>query len=110
MITLKVVNPKKRRDPKKLSIQDANRRIQKYIDSGIQYEEMVKNQNGCCAICGRSEIELNRRLFVDHCHKTEKLRGLLCCRCNTLLGFGNDNPTIFINAIQYLNKYQNNLE
>jgi hypothetical protein len=50
------------------------------------YNQMLKNQNGGCAIC---EIKHNnkRRFCVDHCHKTNKVRGLLCNGCNTGVGF-----------------------
>ena len=55
-----------------------------------QYELMLKSQNGVCKICGRTETrKLNEkvtRLCVDHCHKTQKVRGLLCYSCNTKLG------------------------
>lgn len=51
------------------------------------YNEMVTRQNKKCAICGRSQSEFPRRLFVDHDHKTGKVRGLLCPGCNLGLGY-----------------------
>lgn len=51
-----------------------------------QYDTMFENQQGCCAICGIHQDVLNRRLDVDHCHTTGKVRGLLCRLCNTSLG------------------------
>lgn len=67
------------------------------------YEEMFDNQNGCCAIC-KSKISSSRttRLFVDHCHTSAKVRGLLCSSCNHGLGLFKDSPTILKAAIQYL--------
>jgi hypothetical protein len=50
------------------------------------YELLLKNQNGGCAVCG-IERDCNKRLAVDHDHGTNKVRGLLCLRCNTKLGW-----------------------
>ena len=47
------------------------------------YERIFKEQDGCCGICEISGINL----VVDHCHISKKVRGLLCTRCNTKLGF-----------------------
>lgn len=68
-----------------------------------KYNEMFKNQNGCCAICKKHQVELNKRLFVDHCHNTGKIRKLLCQKCNTLLGMAEENPDVLKEAINYLN-------
>ena len=43
-------------------------------------------------------------MVVDHCHKTKIVRGLLCNRCNTLLGLIDDNPSFMENIDNYLNK------
>lgn len=51
---------------------------------------------------GLSTEELKRRLFVDHCHKTNKIRGLLCINCNNGLGAFKDNVFSLNRAIQYL--------
>lgn len=51
-----------------------------------QYDEMYKAQNGCCAICGRHQSIISRTLCVDHDHNTDKVRKLLCFKCNTDLG------------------------
>ena len=63
------------------------------------YAEILVAQNGKCAIC--KEIS-KKTLAVDHCHKTGQIRGLLCRACNSMLGFGKDNKSIFENAISYL--------
>lgn len=51
-----------------------------------EYNELFNNQEGKCAICGRHQSEINHRLCVDHDHATQEIRGLLCKRCNTVLG------------------------
>jgi hypothetical protein len=62
-------------------------------------------QNNRCKICGVPESELNRKLDLDHDHLTYKLRGLLCKKCNSLLGMAKDNPIILQNAIKYLEAF-----
>jgi len=47
-----------------------------------EYDEMDKRQKGKCAICDIKPGPLHRGLGVDHCHKTRKIRGLLCGNCN----------------------------
>ncbi|UOF79040.1 recombination endonuclease viI [Caudoviricetes sp.] len=47
-----------------------------------QYEKMLKKSKGKCGICKREQ-----RLVVDHCHKTGKVRGLICNVCNAYLGW-----------------------
>lgn len=60
-------------------------------------------ENGTCDICGKPR-EGNRRLRVDHDHKTEKFRGLLCHDCNVGLGHFKDDPDLLQKAIDYLQK------
>lgn len=62
------------------------------------YTELHKKQNGCCAICGQTENVLH----VDHCHKTEIVRGLLCLGCNSGLGMFKENTVALQRAIAYL--------
>lgn len=50
------------------------------------YKRLFKEQEGCCAICGRHQSEFKHALAIDHNHKTGKIRKLLCVRCNTKLG------------------------
>lgn len=66
-----------------------------------EYNYLLDTQKGCCAICKKHQTEFKRKLSVDHCHTTEKVRGLLCIRCNTLLGIFEkykDNFEIYLNA------------
>jgi len=53
-------------------------------DNRHLYEPMLKEQKGVCYICGRKPNP-KRRLDMDHNHKTMKIRGLLCVRCNRAL-------------------------
>ena len=72
-----------------------------------EYNKMLKQQNNKCAICKQGEIKLNKygkpkRLSVDHDHKTNKIRGLLCHTCNTGIGLLKDDIEIIKNALIYL--------
>jgi len=65
---------------------ERNRKLlQKFGITLDQYNSMHEAQNGLCKICGNPE-ELDRRLAVDHNHATGQVRGLLCFRCNTVVG------------------------
>jgi hypothetical protein len=75
-----------------------------------QYKKLIKDQNNLCAICGKSEKEVsnrNKNLSVDHCHKTHKVRGLLCTNCNRAIGLLGDDIGILQKAINYLTKFKN---
>jgi Recombination endonuclease VII len=63
---------------------------------------LLKEQNGLCAICGNKESE--RRLALDHCHDTGKIRGLLCGTCNTGIGMLKDSVELLEAATKYLSK------
>jgi len=74
------------------------------------YYDKLKEQKGCCAICGRNGNTLAKRskprnLSVDHDHNTGEIRGLLCNSCNRAIGFLNDSIDTLKNAIKYLDKY-----
>ncbi len=69
----------------------------------VEYDEMFESQNGNCAICGLPEI--NKRLAVDHCHKTGTVRSLLCNRCNTALGMVEENENTLLSMINYIQMY-----
>lgn len=77
----------------------------KYGLSETAYNNLLKAQGGVCAICGQKETTKNRkRLAVDHCHDTNTVRGLLCLKCNVMLGQARDDLRILENAINYLKK------
>lgn len=67
-----------------------------------EYNNLFKLQNGKCVICGTHQSQLTRKLSVDHNHKTQKIRGLLCNNCNHGIGKFMDNIEYLKNAIEYL--------
>jgi len=67
------------------------------------YDNLLKEQNECCKICGTHYLQVTRQLLdVDHCHTTGKVRGLLCTDCNGGLGKFKDNIILMQEAIKYL--------
>lgn len=69
------------------------------------YNEMLNSQNNCCAICLRPASEFKKRLHIDHCHETGKVRGLLCRGCNLALGIFKDNSSTLRKAAEYLESF-----
>jgi hypothetical protein len=75
-----------------------------------EYNEMLDRQNGKCATCGGTETAGRKSgrgvadvFVVDHSHKTGKVRGLLCHRCNRAMGVIGDNIYTLQRMIEYLN-------
>lgn len=74
------------------------------INTGLtedQYDEILKSQGGLCAIC---KSRSSKTLCVDHCHKLNVVRGLLCNNCNIGLGSFKDNKDSLSSAIEYLSE------
>ena len=78
--------------------------MREYGISIEDYDEILIEQEHCCAICKKHQSEFNKRLFVDHDHSTGRVRGLLCYFCNTILGQARDQIEILENGIKYLQK------
>lgn len=71
----------------------------KYGISREEYEDILVNQDYVCAICKK---EIGWEAAVDHCHNTDKIRGLLCRNCNLGLGGFKDNIETIKKAIFYV--------
>ena len=69
----------------------------KFNLSDEQYAAFMENDN--CQVCGQ---DITSKKCIDHCHITEKIRGVLCNNCNTALGLVEDNVQILSKLIQYL--------
>jgi hypothetical protein len=74
--------------------------LDKYGLTVTQYNNILDNQHGCCAICGTHNAD--ERLVIDHDHKTGYVRGLLCNSCNAGLGFFRDSQWRLNMAANYL--------
>ena len=68
-----------------------------------QFEERADAQGRCCKICGKHETHPKVFTFhVDHCHRTNRLRAVLCNRCNMGLGCFDDEPELLRRAAMYV--------
>ena len=69
----------------------------------VDYERLLQDQDGGCAIC-RTDAPGGRgkRFHIDHDHKTGQVRGLLCSRCNQMLGYSGDSREVLVAAARYL--------
>lgn len=66
-----------------------------------KYEDLINKQKGICAICG-DDLKFKHNASIDHCHKTNNIRGILCTNCNSGLGHFKDDRRILGKAIKYL--------
>jgi Recombination endonuclease VII len=92
---------------KKIKVDPLQARLNKYGLSLERYLDLLKEQNNRCAICETKPRSFDGTLVIDHCHKTSKVRGLLCNQCNSGLGFFKDDKGSLLNAVQYLIKSKN---
>lgn len=74
-------------------------RIYRYGVTTDDLQRMLQDQNFTCAICGTT---IDKTCSVDHCHLTNKVRGLLCRACNTGIGMLRDDSDLLRAAIRYL--------
>lgn len=83
----------------------------KYKLSQADYGELLSEHRNLCAICGKEETSVDgtsgmvKALAIDHCHETGKVRGLLCWRCNAMIGCAKESTETLRAAIRYLDKY-----
>lgn len=89
-----------------------NRRValkRRYNMTLEDYDALLIQQNGLCALCDKPPKgkapngKRDARLYVDHCHKTGRIRGLLCYRCNSALGALGDTEENILKVLDYLN-------
>ncbi len=74
------------------------RYLQRYGMTLDDFDRMMTEQDGKCAICNNEQ----KRLHIDHCHATGRVRGLLCTSCNLGLGLLKDDESLLAKAIKYL--------
>jgi hypothetical protein len=82
--------------------------LRKYNMTTPERDGLLSLQGGCCKICD-SQIEFRKVVgnntytaVVDHCHNTGEIRGILCSRCNLMLGTMEDDIEVLQSAIEYL--------
>jgi hypothetical protein len=83
----------------------------RYGITEAEFQALVTAQQDKCALCGKKQKPTKSGrtgLYVDHCHQTHEVRGLLCPRCNLFMGFVDDEridiAQLTADAIQYASK------
>jgi hypothetical protein len=85
------------------------RKKEKRYGLKVTCEQFYEDNNHICAICGTTDtIQGQNTLCIDHCHASNKVRGLLCKSCNIGIGEFKDNKRLLLNAIDYLEEYESN--
>ena len=77
-----------------------------------EFDDMMEQQNNCCKICnklvhrstnnGNNKTVYANTAVVDHCHSTDKVRGILCSNCNFAIGKLHDSPGFALSCYYYL--------
>ncbi len=67
-----------------------------------ELNEIIERQGSACAVCRAVFSGWSKKWHVDHCHETNRVRGVLCQLCNHLLGNAKDSTQILLSAVEYL--------
>ena len=110
---LKARSDKNKTNPEKLMATNLRKM---YGITISDYDNMLKAQNNLCAICSLPETSIHprtkeiKKLSVDHNHNSGKVRGLLCTRCNCMIGYARESEILLNKAIEYLRTYDASTE
>jgi Recombination endonuclease VII len=106
-VNRKAVHAYQKRWPDRLRNHDYKRHYGITLDD---YNKMFAKQKGKCAICRMPETSMRKgkiiNLAVDHNHKTNKIRGLLCMKCNVVLGYFEKHQSDITKVSRYLEKHK----
>lgn len=95
-------------DPEKLEVFKYNQWVtylkNKYNITITQYNSLLEKQNNKCLVCKNefNNTTKGNKACIDHCHKTNIVRGILCSNCNAALGLLKENTSILENMINYI--------
>lgn len=93
---------KKWHESRPIELRRSKMRQYKYGITPEQFEKFWVVQGGSCAICRDHLDRTSKQTVVDHCHSTGLVRGILCKKCNTTLGWARDDVKWLESAIKYL--------
>ncbi len=101
--------PCKKELSKQWYLENPGSHLKKYNLTLEEFEEMKKKQGGTCAnkACNYG-LDKDHKLFVDHCHETNTVRGLLCHWCNSAEGFLKSDPEVAKGLLKYMRKHNGN--
>ena len=96
---------KKRKEREKPGFKEAYRSyilMKNYGITSEQWHRMFDAQGNICAICKAKEPKWSKGWHTDHDHTTGKVRGILCHKCNLMIGLAKDDSSILLAAVKYL--------
>lgn len=93
---------KRERHKRRKHLESARSRMRLYGITQDQFDSLLAAQDHSCAVCRTQDPGKRGTFFVDHCHASGAVRGLLCLQCNVVLGMSQDNPDTLRRAISYL--------
>ncbi len=85
----------------KVALKARRHKLKTYGITESIYESMLIKQGKTCKICGKINKN-NKKLTIDHCHKTGVVRGLLCVKCNSALGLVDENLDVLSRLMRYV--------
>ena len=88
-----------------LKMERARKLRSRYGMTEDDYKQMIVDQNNLCSICAVDFSKVDK-IHIDHCHTTNKVRGLLCVNCNSGIGIFRDDIEVLEKAIKYLEKHR----
>lgn len=94
------IDPRKHREA-----HERRRRLRRYGITQDEYDQMLVDQGGRCPGCQTTEPGV-KGWCIDHCHKSGKVRALMCGRCNTMLGLADENPAVLRALADFLEQLQ----
>lgn len=94
-------------NPEKKKATNRKSQLTKYGITPEDFDNLYNEQKGCCKGCGIHQSELAKRISVDHDHATNKVRGLLCQPCNTIIGLAKEDPNTLLELVNYINENNN---
>jgi hypothetical protein len=93
------------KNPEKVKLIRLRWHLKRYYGMTVEeYDAMLTSQGNCCATCLGTQPGGNGRWHVDHCHDTNRIRGLLCWPCNAVLGNAKNNPETLRRMASYLER------
>lgn len=95
---------KRHQDPEVLRLKREREMLRKYGITREGYDRLLEEQDGVCAICRGPRRGPGATFHVDHCHSSNRVRGLLCGPCNTAIGLLGDDPERLERAAAYLRR------
>jgi hypothetical protein len=91
------------RHEKRLQARKRSRLLHMYGITPQQHDQMLEAQGYLCALCG-CELTADAVPSVDHSHETDIIRGIVCRKCNLMIGLAEDDPKILYLGIKYLHE------